>query len=121
MARKIDNRFIIASRKATFNPSEWRPEGDPISLEELWEMENPGLFESIEGPAEVTSTQFKDGSIAYRLTVPFKNGSTIDLKLSPKSELEIGDRVNCDTITATLLTKVGQDDIVRFDGEPLDE
>lgn len=110
--------FVNAAQKSMFNPSEWVPFGNPYTLKDIWSVTNPGLYEEIDGElAEVTSTSFDNGDVAYRLTIPFKNGSSVDLKLSSKSDLVEGDKVRIDSIKGQELHKVGQDPIVRYDGE----
>ena len=115
---KLSQSFVTAAGKAMFNSSEWKPFGDKFSLKDIWDVTNPGLYEEINGDeAEVTATEFSDGQIGLRITVPFKDGTSIELKLSGKSELEEGDKVKVSTITGQELHKVGQDPIVRYDGE----
>lgn len=115
---KISTMFLTAANKAMFNSSEWKPTGEEHSLKEYWDAVQPGLYKKIDGEvAQVTATTFSDGNVGLRITVPIKGGDTIDLKLSGKSTLEEDDYVLVDTIKAVALRKVGQDDIVRFDGE----
>lgn len=113
---KFNQGFVSAVSKSMFNSSEWKPVGEKYSLKEIWDATNPGLYDQIDGTtAEVTLTEFADGQTGYRITVPFKDGSQVELKLSGKSTLEEGDIVKIDSITGQELRKVGQDPIVRFD------
>lgn len=115
---KLSSGFIVAANKAIFNGSEWKPFGEKFSLKEIWDVTNPGLYDNIDGDvAEVTATEFADGEISLRITVPFKDGSSVELKLSGKSELEEGDKVKISSITGQELHKVGSEPIVRYDGE----
>lgn len=115
---KLSSGFIAAATKAMFNSSEWKPFGEKFTLKEIWDITNPGLYDQIDGDtAEVTATEFADGEISLRLTVPFKDGSSIELKLSGKSDLEEGDKVKVSSIKGQELHKVGSDPIVRYDGE----
>lgn len=111
--------FLTAVKKSQFNGSEWRPVDDEkYTLEEIWDVTNPGLYEQIDGDtAEVTATEFADGQIGLRITVPFKDGTALELKLSGKSDLEEGDKVKISSIYGQELRKVGQEPIVRYDGE----
>ncbi len=118
----LSKAFQIAVSKSVFNSSEWKPFGEKYTLKQVWAELNPGLYEEIDGDvAEVTATSFSDGQIGLRITVPFKDGSSIDLKLSGKSDLIEGDKVKVDTITCQELHKVGQEPIVRYDGVAIDE
>lgn len=115
---KLSASFVAAAQKSVFNSSEWKPFGEKYTLKEIWSVTNPGLYDEIDGDvAEVTATEFSDGQIGYRITVPFKDGSTLDLKLSGKSDLEEGDKVKIESITGQELHKVGSDPIVRYDAE----
>ena len=114
---KVNNSFLIHATAAMFNGSSWTPTGEKMSLKDIWASTNPGLFESIKGNPVVTATRFEDGQIGYRITVSFTNGSSIDLKLSGKSDLIEGDEVDANSIEGIELAKVGQDNIVRYDGK----
>ena len=113
--------FLKAAGKSFFNASEWTPVGDAFSLKDIWAVTNPKAWESLadgdETEAEVICQEFSDGSEAMRLRVPFKDGSSIDLKLSGRSSLEEGDKVKVNTIKGQELRKMGQDNILRYDGE----
>lgn len=119
MANKnFSSAFMQAESRSTFNSSEWKPFGDKYTLKEVWDELHPGQYEEIDGDtAEVTATTFKDGEVGLRITVPFKNGTSIDLKLSSRSDLEEGDVVSVDSITMQELHKMGSDPIIRYDAE----
>ena len=118
MATIFGKSFLVAVSNSQFNPSEWKPFGEKYSLKEVWDVTSPGSYEQIAGDtAEVTATEFADGGIGLRISVPFKDGSTVELKLSGRSELEEGDKVKIDSITCQELHKLGNDPIVRYDGE----
>lgn len=115
---KFSASFLAAQSKSVFNSSEWKPFGPQYTLKEVWDETDPGLYEEIDGEnATVTATAFADGQIGYRITVPFKDGTSIDLKLSGKSDLTEGDVVKVSSIKCQELHKAGQDPIVRYDAE----
>lgn len=119
---KISASFLAAGVKSVFNSSEWKPVGEPVSLVDFLNAMTPGLGGQIEGnKAEVVAVEFGDGGIGNRLEIPFKDGTVIQLKLSGKSSLSEGDVVDITTIKGQELKKLGQDNIVRFDGEILEE
>lgn len=110
--------FMAATDKAMFNASEWKPSGEKISLKDIWNVTNPGLYENIKGnTAKIVAVDFADGNIGLRIEIPFKDDTSIQLKLSGRSELEEDDEVKIDTITGQELHKAGSEPIVRFDGE----
>ena len=114
---KISASFVAAAQKSMFNSSEWKPFGEKFSLKDIWDVTNPGLYDNVEGDvAEVTATEFADGQVGLRINVPFKDGTSIELKLSGRSDLEEGDKVKISSITGQELHKVGSDPIVRYDG-----
>lgn len=109
---------MAAATKSMFNSSEWKPFGEKYSLKDIWEETNPGLYDQIAGDtAEVTATEFQDGSISLRITVPFKDNTSVELKLSGRSTLVEGDIVKIDSITGQELRKAGSNPIVRYDAE----
>jgi len=114
----ISNAFLSVEDQSLFNSSEWKPvPGEQHSLKDIWAVKHPGMYDQIDGDtAAVTCTQFESG-IGKRLTISFKDGSTIDLKLSGRSNLSEGDEVKVDTIKGQLLRKLGQKDIIRYDAE----
>ena len=114
--------FLSAAKKAMFNPNSWKPVGEPVSLEEIWNAMAPGMYEEIDGDvATVTSVTFDDGNTAYRISVPMKGGDAVELNLSPQSDLTEDDEVAISSITGQLLRKAGQDDIIKYDGELYEE
>lgn len=119
---KISSAFMAVESSSMFNASEWKPvPNEKHSLKEIWAEAHPGMYEKIEGEvAPVTATQFENG-VGLRITIPFTDGSSLDLKLSGKSSLEEGDLVKIDTITGQLLRKLGKNDIIRYDGELAEE
>lgn len=121
MATKLNSRFLAAESKSFFNSSEWTPQGDPVALEDIWSETRPGQWAHLaDGPdteCEVILQEFEDGGESLRIRVPFDDGSTLDLKLSGRSSLEEGDTVKASTIKGQLLSKIGQNDILRYDGE----
>jgi len=114
----ISVSFLAVESSSMFNASEWKPvPNEKHTLKEIWAQAHPGMWEQIDGDvAPVTATAFDNG-ISKRITIGFKDGSSIELKLSGKSDLEEGDMVRIDTITGQLLRKLGQNDIIRYDGE----
>lgn len=121
MATKISPLFLMAAQKAMFNASNWQPVGDSHSLKEIWDAQGID-FGSIDGDtADVTSTEFSDGNIGLRISVPFKDGSVVELKLSGKSDLEEGDKVKISSIRGQELHKAGSEPIVRYDGEAVED
>ena len=113
---KLNATFMNAVKSSMFNASEWKPEGEPMSLKDIWAETDPGLYDKIKGDkAEVTATTFEDGNMSLRITVPFKDGGSVQLKLSGKSDLDEGDVVSVASIKGQLLTKAGSDPIVRYD------
>lgn len=117
--RQLNQKFLVAAKAAMFNPSTWTPIGEKVPVKDLWAATNPGLFEQVDH-VECVLTTFPDGSVAKRLRVYLKNGQNFELKCSLVSTLEVGDLVDVNTIYAQELTKLGQDNIVRFDGEALE-
>lgn len=118
--KKVNASFLANAKKSIFNASDWTPVGEPYDLEDVWEDVTGIPYKDISSDkAEITATEFSDGSVGLRIAVPVKDGSVIELKLSGKSDLEEGDYVDISTITAQELKKAGQDNIVRYDGEPV--
>lgn len=116
MSTVLSKSFLAAAQTSMFNPSEWKPVGPAYTLKEVWDATNPGLYEEIKGDeAEVISVTFESGD-ALRLEVPFKNGSSVQLKLA-KGDYDEGDKIKISSIMAQELRKVGSDPIVRYSGE----
>lgn len=60
-----------------------------------------------------------DGSLQIEITL--KNGRVGYWPLSTESELEEGDSVDIKTIKQLTLSRAGEDDIYRYDGEVLED
>ena len=110
----INSLFLQAAGRATFNPNSWVPQGDPVSLESLWNLMYPGYYEKIDH-IERVDVQFSDG-IGKKLRVYLQGGQTLDLACSERSMLTPGQYVDKTTVTGQMLTKLGQPNIVKFDG-----
>ena len=121
--RKMSQSLIAAEAKSVFNANGWDPVDEPWPLKELWAVTRPGVYEKIVGDkAPVTLTTFEDGSIGKRISITIKGQSKpIELKVSSKSDLEEGDYVRISTITGQELSKIGSDNILRYDGELFEE
>jgi hypothetical protein len=112
----IAKSFLAVAGNSMFNKSEWKPIGEAYSLKDIWDTTNPGLYEEIKGDeAEVVAVSFESGD-ALRIEVPFKDGTSIQLKLA-KGDYEEGDKIRISSITGQELRKVGSDPIVRYSGE----
>ena len=89
-----------------------------------WEETNREPLEGIENvkSIEVTERDFKqdDGSTRTRVSMCFtmKNGRQRFVPLSRDSELEVGDKVDPETVEVLTLERDG-DEIYRVDGEVL--
>lgn len=115
---KFSQSLVSAGLKAMFNSSEWTPTGDPFTLKDFLDVISPDTYANIEGnTAEVITRDFEDGSYSKRIKLSMKDGSALELKLSGKSDLDEGDLVDISSITGQELRKIGQDNIVRFDGK----
>lgn len=115
---KLNVSFLQSATSAMFNASEWTPTGESHPLKDILDAQDPNLWGQIDGDGVVTATTFSDGNVGMRITISFKNGGSLELKLSGKSKLTEGDAVKVDTIVGTELKKAGQANIVRYDGEP---
>ena len=121
MATIIAKSFLAVAANSVFNSSEWKPFGEKYSLKDIWEAQFPGqdIYSNIDGnEATVVAVDFASGDTALRLEIPFKDGTSVQLKLA-KGDYEEGDKVKIDTITGQELHKVGADPIVRYSGEIL--
>lgn len=115
----IAKSFLAVAGNSVFNSSEWRPFGEQYGLKEIWDAMYPGqdLYENIDGnEAEVICVDFASGDTALRLEIPFKDGTSVQLKLA-KGDYQEGDKVAIDTIKGQELHKVGADPIVRYSGD----
>lgn len=116
---KISASFLAVAGASMFNKSEWTPFGEAYALKDIWDAQFPGedLYGKINGnEAEVVAVEFASGDTALRLEIPFKDGTSVQLKLA-KGDYEEGDKVKIDSITGQELHKVGADPIIRYTGE----
>ena len=114
----ISKSFLAVASNSVFNKSEWVPTGDAFTLKEICDATGMFNYEDIDGDeAEVTAAEFSDGSTSLRLTVPFKDGSSIELKAGKaiQNGYDEGDKVKIDLIYGQELKKAGQPSIVRYD------
>lgn len=115
----ISGKFLSLANKAVFNSSEWTPVGPQYSLKDIMNSSGGDFNNVLE--AEITQQMFDDGSIGKRITVTLKDGSSLDYRLSGKSTLEVGDKVDISSIYGQELKKYGRENIVRFDGKKAEE
>jgi hypothetical protein len=114
----ISKSFLAVASNSVFNKSEWVPTGDAFTLKEVCDATGMFNYEDIDGDeAEVTAAEFSDGSTSLRLTVPFKDGSSIELKAGKaiQNGYDEGDKVKINLIYGQELKKAGQPSIVRYD------
>lgn len=114
----IGKSFLMVASNSVFNKSEWVPTGDAFTLEEICEATGMFNYNDIAGDeAEITAAEFSDGSTSLRITVPFKDGSSIELKAGKavQNSLDEGDKVKVSLIYGQELKKAGQPSIVRYD------
>ena len=115
---KISSSFLAVASNSVFNKSEWVPTGDAFTLKEICDATGMFDYKDIQGDeAEVTAAEFSDGSTSLRLTVPFKDGSSIELKAGKaiQNGYDEGDKVKINLIFGQELKKAGQPSIVRYD------
>lgn len=114
----ISKSFLAVANNSVFNKSEWVPTGDAFTLKEICDATGMFNYEDIDGDeAEVTAAEFSDGSTSLRLTVPFKDGSSIELKAGKaiQNGYDEGNKVKINLIYGQELKKAGQPSIVRYD------
>ena len=114
----ISKSFLAVASNSVFNKSEWVPTGDAFTLAEICEATDMFDLKDVKGDeAEVTAAEFSDGSTSLRLTVPFKDGSSIELKAGKaiQNGYDEGDKVKINLIYGQELKKAGQPSIVRYD------
>lgn len=114
----ISKSFLAVASNSVFNKSEWVPTGDAFTLAEICEATGMFDLKDVDGDeAEVTAAEFSDGSTSLRLTVPFKDGSSIELKAGKgiQNGFDEGDKVKLNLIYGQELKKAGQPSIVRYD------
>ena len=87
----IGKSFLMVVSNSVFNKSEWVPTGDAFTLEEICEAAGMFNYNDIAGDeAEITAAEFSDGSTSLRITVPFKDGSSIELKAGKAVQKSFG-------------------------------
>jgi len=114
----ISKSFLAVASNSVFNKSEWVPTGDAFTLAEICEATGMFDLKDVEGDeAEVTAAEFSDGSTSLRITVPFKDGSSIELKAGKgiQNGYDEGDKIKINLIYGQELKKAGQPSIVRYD------
>lgn len=100
------------------NPLEWSPIGDKFTLEEVCEATEMFNINDVDGDkADITAVEFSDGSTFLRISIPFKDGSSIELKAGKNIQegFEKGDKIKIALIYGQELIKIGQSAIVRYD------
>lgn len=114
----ISKSFLAVASNSVFNKSEWVPTGDAFTLAEICNATGMFDLKDVEGDeAEVTAAEFSDGSTSLRLTIPFKDGTSIELKAGKtiQNGYDEGDKVKINLIFGQELKKAGQPSIVRYD------
>ena len=114
----ISKSFLAVASNSVFNKSEWVPTGDAFTLKEICDATGMFDIKDVEGDeAEITAAEFSDGSTSLRITVPFKDGSSIELKAGKaiQNGYDEGDKIKIDLIYGQELKKAGQPSIVRYD------
>ena len=100
------------------NPLEWSPVGDKFTLEEVCEVTEMFNINDVDGEeAEITAVELSEDSISLRISIPFKDGSSIELKAGNTIQkgFEEGDKVKVNLIYGQELHKIGSPSIVRYD------
>ena len=117
--KKIAPKKESTVRSGLFINANWTPdESTKVTLKEAFDEEAPGLFEDIDGNiGEVQGTEFANGDLIYNIVIPLKDDSTVECRLSGKSELEEGDLVDLSTVYRINLKKRGENPVQRFDGK----
>jgi hypothetical protein len=114
----ISKSFLAVASNSVFNKSEWVPTGDAFTLAEICDATGMFNLDDVDGDeAEITAAEFSDGSTSLRITVPFKDGSSIELKAGKaiQNGYDEGDKVKINLIYGQELKKAGQPSIVRYD------
>ena len=114
----ISKSFLAVASNSVFNKSEWVPTGDAFTLKEICDATGMFNLDDVDGDeAEITAAEFSDGSTSLRITVPFKDGSSIELKAGKaiQNGYDEGDKIKIDLIYGQELKKAGQPSIVRYD------
>ena len=111
-----DDTSIINSQE-DFNYNRWIETGKEYSLKDIWESEQPGLYDKINGNlAEVIAIDLAIDERILRIRIPLKDGKYKELKLR-KTKLEEGDKVDISTIMGYEMKKKGYNPMIRYDGE----
>ena len=110
----ISKSFLAVASNSVFNKSEWVPTGDAFTLAEICDATGMFNLDDVDGD---TAAEFSDGSTSLRITVPFKDGSSIELKAGKaiQNGYDEGDKIKIDLIYGQELKKAGQPSIVRYD------
>ena len=114
----ISKSFLAVASNSVFNKSEWVPTGDAFTLAEICDATGMFNLDDVDGDeAEITAAEFSDGSTSLRITVPFKDGSSIELKAGKaiQNGYDEGSKIKIDLIYGQELKKAGQPSIVRYD------
>lgn len=114
----ISKSFLAVASSSVFNKSEWVPTGDAFTLKEICDATGMFNLDDVDGDeAEITAAEFSDGSTSLRITLPFKDGSSIELKAGKaiQNGYDEGDKIKIDLIYGQELKKAGQPSIVRYD------
>lgn len=99
--------------------NEWIPYGDSYSLKDIWEAQflDQDLYSNIDGEtADVVCVELANGEKVLRIEIPFKDGTSVQLKLD-SGDYEEGEKILIASITGQELRKKGCDPIVRYSGE----
>lgn len=116
--KKLSVSFMAVAQQSVFNSSEWKPVGDAYTLKEICDQTGLFNYKEIDGDeAEITEAEFSDGSTTLRITIPFKDGSDIELKAGKaiQNGYDEGDKVPISLIFGQELKKAGQPSIIRYD------
>lgn len=115
----ISKSFLAVANSSVFNPSEWKPASKKYTLEEICNEGALGFnYKDIEGEeAEISETEFSDGSTTLRIVLNLKDGQEPELKAGKgiQDNFDDGDKVKVGLIYGQMLHKAGQDDIIRYD------
>lgn len=111
----------LLAEEVSESNGQWEPYGEAYSLKDIWDVltyPDEDKYEQIDGDvAEVIAIESEEGKYFLRIEIPFKDSSSVELKLSPLSKLEEGDKVVISTIVGQEFHRKGYASIVRYDGE----
>lgn len=82
---------------------------------EKWAVKSQSKLDNNEASG-IASAEVVEGEFGASLMFTMKNGVRKYGKLSRDTSLQVGDKVRVESITATVLSKSGEADIIRFDG-----